>query len=390
MIEMYTARTSEIDEIEVAIEELKSQIDFQKLKKNSGGLLYCSLDFVESGVAKAVCDIMPFDVIGMTTLASADEHGYGIYELTLTILTSDEVSFTAGLSGSIKPDTYHQEIELLFSELRGKVSEDPALILSFIPHMRDVAGYEIVDAMDSVCGGIPIWGSITTSVDFTYGTVSTIYNGEILRSGLAMMFINGPVEPHFIICSIPERNVTNSRGIVTKSNGSILYEVSDMPIMDYLKSIGLEVDSENITTVPLLLYYDNADEYVALGFYTLFEDGSVLTGGPMPENTPFVVGYIDEAGIHESANIGFDRILALTDRQATLLLPCITRYIMLAPNQEDELKLICKRLTVPGKPFAMAYSGGEICPMLGADGKLHNRFHNYSFSACVLSSADHA
>ncbi len=384
MIEMYSARTSEIDEIDDAVQEITDQIDFTKLKQNSCGLIYCSLDFVESGVAKAVCDALPFDVIGMTTLASADTHGYGIYELTLTILTSDEVSFVAGISDAIDQENYKEEIERLYTSMRGKVSDDPALIVSYIPHLRDVAGYEVVDTMDAVCGGIPIWGSITNSVDFTYGTVSTIYNGETLRSGLAMLFMNGPVDPEFVVCSIPERNITNSRGIITKSNGPILYEVNDMPIMEYLKSIGLEVDSENVTTVPLLLYYDNADEYVALGFYTLFDDGSVLTGGPMPKGTPFVVGYIDEAGIHESANEAMNKIDALKDRQTVLMLPCITRYIMLSPNQEDELKLICKRFSESGKPFAMAYSGGEICPMPDANGKLRNRFHNYSFSACVL------
>ncbi len=384
MIEMFSARTSEIDEIEDAVAEIKSQIDFSKLKKNSGGLLYCSLDFVESGVAKAICNEMPFNVIGMTTLASADEHGFGIYELTLTILTSDDVSFVAGMSEAIAQDNYQDEIKQLFENVRAQVEDDPALILSFIPHVRDVAGYEIVNAIDTICDGIPIWGATTNSVDFTYGTVATIFNGETLRDGVVMMLLNGPVKPRFVVYSLPERNVTNSRAIITKSNGPVLHEVNDMPIMDYLRSIGLEVDRENITTVPLLLYYDNAEEYVALGFYTLFEDGSVLTGGPMPENTPFVVGYIDETGIHESANDGIEKICAFADRQVTLLLPCITRYIMLSPNQEDELKLIYNKLTESGKPFAMAYSGGEICPLPGSDGRLHNRFHNYSFCACVL------
>ncbi len=384
MIDMFSARTAEIDDVEDAVQEIKDQIDFSQLKQNSCGILYCSLDFVESGVAAAVCDALPFDVIGMTTLASADTHGYGIYELTLTILTSDDVRFMAGISGAIDEQNYKDEISRLYTGMRATVDDDPAMILSFIPHLRDVAGYEVVDTMDAACHGIPIWGSITNSVDFTYGTVATIYNGQTPRSGLAMLFINGPVDPQFIVCSIPERNITNSRGIITKSKGPILYEVNDMPIMDYLRFIGLEVDRENITTVPLLLYYDNADAYVALGFYTLFDDGSVLTGGPMPEGTPFVVGYIDEAGIHASANEAIDKIAAIKDRRTTLMLPCITRYIMLSPNQEDELKLICERMTEAGRPFTMAYSGGEICPMPDANGKLRNRFHNYSFSACVL------
>jgi hypothetical protein len=96
------------------------------------------------------------------------------------------------------------------------------------------------------------------------------------------------------------------------------------------------------------------------------------------------VGSIDAPGIFESAQEGLKQILAHGDRQSTLLLPCVTRYIMLAPEQESELKLIGETLSESGKPFMMGYSGGEICPMPGADGRLHNRFHNYTFCACVL------
>ena len=65
-------------------------------------------------------------------------------------------------------------------------------------------------------------------------------------------------------------------------------------------------------------------------------------------------------------------------------MPCVTRYIMLAPDQESELRLIHEELSKDGKPFMMGYSGGEICPMPGRDGKPRNRFHNYTFCACIL------
>lgn len=264
------------------------------------------------------------------------------------------------------------------------MSDDPAMIFTFMPYIRDVAGYEVVAAMDKSCGGIPMWGSITNNVDFNYETVQTICNGKALRAGLAMMFLNGPVQPKFIVASIPERNIANNRAVITKSEGAILREVNDLPLLEYLANIGLVITKQNITTTPLMIYYEGAEDPVALGFYTLFEDGSVLTGGEMPEGTSFAVGSIDSQGIFESAEAGLKQILDCEDRQATLLLPCVTRYIMLAPEQEAELQLINEKLTGIGKPFMMGYSGGEICPMMGADGKLHNRFHNYTFCACIL------
>ena len=384
MIKMQVARTSEIDEFDMAMEEIKSQIDFSALKKNSGGIIFCHIDFVESGLVSELCEALPFDVIGMTSMAGACENGYGLFDLTLTVLTSDEVSFKAGMTQSINKSSYIDEIDKLYKNMRSNVNEDPGLILSFMPYVRDVSGYEVVKAMDEAVSGIPIWGSITNNIDFNYETVQTICNGEYLSAGVAMMFLNGPVNPKFIVSSIPERNIFNNRAIITKSEGSILREVNDMPILEYLKNIGLVITKENITTTPLMVYYGNSKEPVALGFYTLFDDGSVLTGGEMPEGTSFAVGSIDPEGIFESAEIGLKAILDSPERQATLLLPCVTRYIMLAPNQESELKLITEKLKASGHPFMMGYSGGEICPMPGADGKLHNRFHNYTFCACVL------
>jgi len=384
MIEMYTARTSELDEIDEAISEIKNQIDFSALKKYSGGLIFCHLDFIDAGVVEALCNELPFDVIGMTSMANADEHGYSLYDLALTVLTSDEVSFSVGMTNGINHDNYESEIDQLYNKIRSNVDSDPTMIFTFVPYIRDVAGYEVVAAMDKSCHSIPMWGSITSSIDFNYETVQTICNGNALGAGLAMMFVNGPVEPKFIVSSLPKRNISNNRAIVTNSEGAILREINDLPILEYLANIGLIITKENITTTPLMVYYDGSEKPVALGFYTLFEDGSVLTGGEIPTGTSFAVGSIDSQGIFESAQIGLSQILDCKERQATLLLPCVTRYIMLSPDQESELRLIDETLADSGKAFMMGYSGGEICPMPGPDGKLHNRFHNYTFCACIL------
>ena len=384
MVDMYTARTSEIDEIEEAVNEIIEQLDLSVLKKHSGGLLYCHRDFIESGVVEALCAALPFDVIGMTAMAGSDEHGYGNYDLTLTVLTSDEVSFTGGMSGSINSDNYKDEIEHLYTRLRDKNGVDPALILTFVPHMQNVAGCEVVAAMDAACEGKPIWGALTNSDNFNYDTVQTVCNGKSLATGIAMLHICGPVVPRFILHSIPERNIANTRVVVTKSIGTTLYEVNDQPIKDYMSKIGLVITKENITTSPIMVYYKNTEKPVALGFYTLFEDGSFLTGGEMPIGTSISVGSIDAQGIFETAEAGLNDVLACDDRRATLMLPCITRYIMLSPDQDAELRLINEKLADTGKPFSMGYSGGEICPIPGPDGKLHNQFHNYTFCACVL------
>jgi len=166
--------------------------------------MFFHIDFVDSGLVAALCDAFIFPFIGMTSMACADECGYGLFDLTLTVLTSDEVSLEVGMTNSITHNNYEPEVNALFTAIRSRVDSDPSLIISFIPFIREVSGYEVVAAMDKSCGGIPIWGSITNNVDFSYETVQIVCNGENLRSGIAMMFNNGSIQPSFVVSSLPE------------------------------------------------------------------------------------------------------------------------------------------------------------------------------------------
>ena len=384
MIKMFTARTSEVDDINAAVNEIQSRLDLSALKKHSGGIIFCHLDYMDSGVAAAICEALPFEIIGMTTMASADDSGYGLFDLTLAVLTSDEVTFPAGITGDINADNFCTEVEQLYKNILSKTKEEPSLLITFMPYLSTVSGDQMLEAMNTICNGVPMWGSISNNTDFSYCNVRTLYNSEIRPAGVAMMALSGKIDPKFIISSIPQSGIGDRRAVITKSDGAVLYEVNDVPILQYLEKMGLIITEESLSTTPLMVYYENASEPVSLGFYTLFDDGSVLLGGKVPEGTSFAVGSIDPQILLKSADYGLEQILKHSDRGATLILPCVTRYIMLSPNQQDELRMIGEKLNESGLPYIMGYSGGEISPITGKDGKLHNRFHNYTFCAVVL------
>jgi hypothetical protein len=384
-VQMFTARTSEVDDIDLAVRELLALIDLPARDiDHCGGLFFCHLDFVDSGVATALCQALPFPVMGMTSMTSADGHGYSQYDFCLTVLEDPALTFYGGISPPVDADNYEAEVDALYTRVRAQSGVDPSLIFTFIPYLRDVSGAEMVAAMDAACGGLPMWGSVTNGIDFNYEQVSTVYGGVAERKGVGMLFVCGPLKPRFVVCSLPDSGVGNVRARITKSDGCMLYELNGLTVADYLESIGLNVSQANITTTPLMVYYEGDDDPVALGLFTAFDDGSALAGGPMPEGVSLSVGSISQATVMQSAQDGLRQILADTDRQATLLLPCVTRFIMLAPDQESELRLIYEALSAENKPFMMGYSGGEVCPMRGRDGTLHNRFHNYTFCACLL------
>jgi hypothetical protein len=385
MITMYTARTAEVDVFDEAIAEIKSQIDFSKLKKYSGGIIFCCKDYADSGMLEALCNAFPFDIIGMTAMGTADAKGYGFFDLTFTVLTSDEVRFTAGMVPDIDRSNYEEKINKLYSDIRGKVNDDPSFIITLMPYSNDVAGNEMVAAMDTITNGLPIWGSLASTIDFNNHSTGTIFNGIFNENGLVMLAMNGPVSPRFIVTSLPTQKISNSRGIVTKSDGAVLIEINDMPVKEYFSFLNVEITFENIRATPLMVYHQGTEEPVALAIYTITEDGAFLIGDQVPIGSSVSVGGIDTTTIIESCRQGLDEVLACPDRHGTLAVPCVSRGIMMAPDQQGEMRLIHEALNASGLPFMMGYAGGEISPMVDVNGNTNNRFHNYTFCACVLS-----
>jgi hypothetical protein len=383
MIRVQTAITAEIDDIDDAVAEIKGQLDLESVGAHAAGIVFTYYDFIESGVLRAICGQLPFEVIGMTTMASASEGDASPYTLRLIVLSSDELVFRSALTAPLSEENYEEEIAAAYTAARAALPGDPAVILSFLPYLGCLSGADMVAAFDSACGGIPIWGSIASGMDMSFDGCRTILNGETETNGLAMLLIHGPIEPEFAVVSIPEKNIRENRGFVTDSTGCLLKTVNDLPILEYLGNLGIELRPEDATTVPFLVDYGDGSLPVALAVFAIHEDGSLLTGGPIPVGASFSLGEIDTEGILETARAGLGQILASRKKNGLLLLPCISRYIMLAPNQDAEIEAVLDGIG-GAVPFMMGYSGGEVCPMKDADGRCQNRFHNYTFSAMVF------
>jgi hypothetical protein len=380
-----TAYTTEIDETEDALAEIMGQLDLNSLKKNSVGIITCHFDFTDTGFLGELCEKLPFDVVGMTTMASANRHGMGMYALSLTVLTSDEVVFETAMTGPLKPGDYKGAIEAAYSETVKKLPGPPSLIITFFPFFKNLSGALIHRAFDEVCGGVPFWGSAAAGADASYGHSNVFRGGEVAEDRLVMILLHGPVNPEFIVVSIPTKNIRKDRGTITDSDGCLLKRVNGISALKYLENLGLTIIKDASVTAPLMVYYEGSSVPVAVGIYSVDDDGNLLCGGEMTKGASLAVGEITNEGIMATAGESMTRLLECGKRDGALLLPCVSRYVMLAPEHDIEQKLIIEKLENGNvMPFMAAYSGGEICPVRDEAGVLRNRFHNYTFSVCVL------
>jgi len=385
MIQMMTAFTEEIDEVEDGLAEILGHIDLNALKKNSVGLVTCHNDFANTEFLGALCGKLPFDIIGTTTMASSNQYGQSMYALSLTVLTSDDVAFETARTGPLGLDDYREKVESAYKDAAGKLSDRPSLIVSFFPYLKELSGAPIHKCLDEICGGVPFWGSVATNIDVSYVLCNTFRNSNIDKDGLVMLLMQGNVEPEFVVVSMPGKNISKTRGQITSSDGCLLKGINGIPPMKYLESLGVIVMKDASITTPLMVYYEGSTEPVALTVYNVYEDGSLLCGGEMTEGASVAVGEITAESILGSAGEGLDRLIKSGRKNGALMLPCVSRYVMLAPNSGDELKLIAGRLE-NGRlmPYMAGYAGGEICPVRDETGALCNRFHNFSFTVCVF------
>jgi hypothetical protein len=385
MIRSLTAFTFEIDNPDAAVAEILKQIDLSKLCKNSLGILTCYTEFLDTGVAGAVCKAMPFDVIGCTTAGSAVAGNFGDMMLSLMVMTSDDVFFTTGISGDLSAEQ-DAPIEAAYRKAAAAAPGNPAMILAFAPFIFNVGGEAIVESINKASGGILLFGALAIEATSDFNENQTIFNGTNSKVRLSFALLYGNIHPSFFIASIAEEKIQKQKGIITKSKGNILMEVNNMPVPAYLKSLGLreEIGSWETASFPFVLDYNDGTKPLGRSIYLITEDGCAACGGYMPENAAISLGAIDYADVLRTTGEAIQKILKNRKEASCLLMfACLTRYLVLGANTTAEMEKV-RKLIAGAVDYQFAYAGGEICPVYTESGDTVNRFHNCTFIACLL------
>jgi hypothetical protein len=151
MLTMLTAYTAEIDDIAIAVDEVLEQLDLKNsLQKHSVGILSCYSEFLETGVVKAICDSLPFDVIGCTTMASGTNRQNEIMILSLCVLTSDDVSFATSQSASLSVEHYATFMGDAYRKAADTLPDKPALVIPIFPALSFITGESLVETLDTI------------------------------------------------------------------------------------------------------------------------------------------------------------------------------------------------------------------------------------------------
>ena len=384
MIKTINAHTFEIDDIDIAVNEILNQIKIEEnLLANTVGILTCHHEFVLSGAIKAICAALPFEVVGLTTSRQSLPDVTDGVMLALTVITSDDTNFKTVYTDTLKDDA-EKPISDAYSLAVKDLPEKPKIIFAFAPLMHQHAGDSYIDILDKLSGGVPIFGSLPIEAANYLDLCYTIFNGECERDKFAMILCSGNINPKCYMASVMREDFFARNLLITSSVANKVKEINGRPFIDFLEELDIAENGaikNGISFVVFLVNYNDGSKPIGRVLLALDEEGNGFCGGFMPEGANISATFLTREDVIDATKKLMEKvILENPENQNFLCFSCLTRNVALGTNQNKEFEEINKALS--GKQYMACLSGGEICPDVLPDGTNKNRFHNNTIIIC--------
>jgi len=392
MIKSYSIIINEIDEVELALEEFRSQLSKLKLMENTVGIVTVNKDFVVSGVYSAIAKASPFPLVGMTSYSQIVNGKIGTFMFSIMILTSNDCGFACGMSEAL-PDAgdVKEQIQKCYNDLRSKLNGSVKLALLYPNFMYGHYPNQYIKAITEIDNNVPIFGSQSNGeIIDAVKSARTLYCETISNNQVAMLLISGNVEPKFYFGSTTKESITMPDiGIVTAAEGNCLLEINNIKAKQFLEEANLKPDSAN--KKPIFFSAFIADEKnekgetvssVVKSLVMPKDDGYLFACGVQVGSCLSAISFTSEV-VMETAKDVMEQIKAKHKEGTLLMYSCLGRRAALLNEPYKEFELMDKIL---GNHFnyIATCSGGEICPTSATEIEVVNNEHNETLIACYV------
>jgi hypothetical protein len=387
MIKTFTLFTKEIDDPDIAVEEITAQLQNNTLLKNSIGIIACHADSISSGVVKAVCKSLPFRTVGTTTLSNMTPDSSGEILLSLFVITGDDVNFAPGLTEPIL-DENERPVVMAYNDAESALGAKPSLILSFAPLLMNVGGDFFVDSIAKASGGVPNFGTVTVDHTMDYHRAQIIYNGEAFSNRYAFVAVSG-ITPKFVVTSIGGEKSLQDKGVVTAAKGNQLVSVNNIPVLDYLVELGIirndPASLQAVNHYPFIVDYGDGTTPVVRVIFAFTPEGAAVCGGNIPVGAVLKVGSIDAGEVVSSTEATLKKVTAQPGINGILMFSCVGRYYTPGFSPVSEMEVVSALMKETDIQYQYIISGGEFCPMYNEDGTIiRNCHHNDTIVMCLF------
>ncbi len=385
----YQAYTEEIDDIEVAVSELKTQLADKKLLKNTVGILFVDYDTDCHKLAKMLKDAFPFPCFGVTNIATLCTDGYHDSVISMTVLTADDCEFSIEYTDELKTidDNKLKEAYIRATE---RLEEKEKVIITFLPWSFTVTYDDVVDILDVESGGVPVFGGVGAD-GWVFTKANIFSDGECRKMCGVLLLVSGNINP-VLLRTRSVVPVKNTQRNVVSADGSKVYDVTDASVIQYLSDNllvdGIERSLGSYLATPFIVSRNTVDGDRIELLRTLnsvdFENGYGDFVGGVKNGDAIELAFINKNQMEKSLTDRFDELIDIMNTQGgfsvVLCSSCGARYAMLVGDKQAEARAYEGRLP-KGINLNGGYMFGEFCPVKSVEKrKLYNAFNNETFA----------
>jgi hypothetical protein len=345
-------------------------------------MIFCSLESLEPNLLEALCQRLPFDVLGFNSPISTSRSNPSEYSLlTLLVLTSDDVYFASGLSENLNEGT-REPIFNLYNSLANRLQNQPKLVFLFGPPQHAIRGEHLVKYLVEAAGDCPVFGGLGCDYFVPDRKPFMIFNGKTYNNRAAIIVVDGDIKPKFSFLLVPDRKGFKHRAIVSEVEGNIVKQVNGMPVLNYLTSLGLVIKKkvDLHRNIPIIITYPKGNDSKPMVIMGQTEEGHIICSFDIEENSTLGLGIMNERHVINTIN-QLTEELKWEQFDFCLILSCITRNLALGLNYLAEFETVRAGLG-DLLPYVLTYSGGEAGPVLTPEGAWVTKFHNLAILCC--------
>ncbi|MBR4574185.1 MAG: FIST C-terminal domain-containing protein [Lachnospiraceae bacterium] len=390
------AFTKEVDDIALAVSQLREGIDTSLLMSNTCGIVFCGFEPDMEELVQKLKEVFDFPFFGCTGIGVLSTEGYSQSSISLLVLTADDVSFSIGMTRDIEgPDDICAFADT-YNKCAAPLCDKAKLIFTYVPWLTNVTFDDIVSLLDKESGHVPVYGGIASD-GWTFDSTYVFTNEGVSQNRGVMMVVSGNVRPIFTI-EHSTTLTTNLHKTVTKAEGTVVYELDGRPVTDFIREMGLITNKTQVILdflgTPFLASQktsdgDEIDTLRCLGVID-HENHSCGYIGRIDEGSELNMVLISKEDIEASVKMAFDEILEKISQSgdykysSIFCSSCAARYCLLVADKNAEGRAYEGRLP-DGLNVQGVYIYGEFCPAKGKkNGRLYNVLSNETFTILAI------
>lgn len=388
----YQAFSDEIENLDLAVEQLAAQIETFDMSGSSGGILFCGSEIDTSLLCAKLWDRFKLPFIGTTCLGQFTSNGYREASICLNVFAGEDLCFSGGMSNDLTRENMSEEIKEAYRVLKKNMTKPEVAIILYIPWLPSVVYDDILDALSEASGGIPIFGGICSD-EWEFNNCHAMYSQGSFTNRAAMLLVGGNFEPKFVTSFSINWSMENAV-TVTKASGATVYEIDGQPAIDYLKSTGLVFLHDNVFSdclaSPMIFRYTTPDgkKYSVLRnlFMANEEDGSVTFAGRVFEGSKMTMALTSRITINQSIGTPINKLIDEMKKagdyvhSGVLVSSCTGRYCLTVADKDTECSAL-QRAVDSNLIIAGGYLNGEFCPVKDENtGKYITLLNNETFT----------